>query len=135
MSVPVPTIEEADLSSFMSSGRRADEVLAERQNLKQIIEESEAKIKELDNELGNALDLRNLKSVIWEDYLLIRRGPSRPRPILDTVMLLDAGVTPQQIQAGTRFGAPGKPGVTVRALSEVKAYENAAERSSTSPEV
>src|SRR5207245_2360575 len=78
-------------------------------------------IEELDKELGTALDLRNIKSAIWEDYLLIRRQASKPRPILDRVMLLDAGVTPQQLQAGTREGQPGKAGITVRHISEAKA--------------
>lgn len=116
MEVPVPTIEEVGLDIA--------NLLQERQNLKAIKEDCDTRLKQIDEEIGFNLDAREVKSVVWNDYLVIRRKGSSPRPILDRVLLLEAGVTPQQLSQGTKLGEPGKPGVTVRAISEAKAYEN-----------
>lgn len=113
MEIPVPTVEEL--------GLEINDLLQERQNLKKLKDDIELRLHELDGEIGNQLDQKEVRKVVWDDYLVIRRQGSTPRPILDRVMLLEAGVSPQQIKAGTKFGAPGKPGVTVRALSEAKA--------------
>jgi hypothetical protein len=118
MEVPVPTIEEAGLV--------IDDLLQERQNLKAIKEDCEFRIQDIDKEVGHMLDQKDVKTVVWKDSLVIRRQGSKPRPILDRVLLLDAGVTPQQLNAGTKFGKAGEPGLTVRSLSETKAKESQA---------
>ena len=115
MEVPVPTVEELGLD--------INNLLQERQNLKAIKEDCDTRLKQIDEELGFSLDAREVKTVVWNDYLVIRRKGSAPRPILDRVLLLEAGVTPQQLSQGTKMGEPGKPGVTVRAISEAKTYE------------
>jgi hypothetical protein len=112
MEVPVPTVEEA--------GLRCSELLQERQNLKSIKEDCDTRLIQIDAEIGMELDQNNVKTVVWNDYLVIRRKGSAPRPILDRLLLLDAGVSPQQLKAGTKFGEAGHPGITVRAVSELK---------------
>lgn len=119
---PVPTLEELELDQYVISGRPFKALLADRQHMKKMIEDAEAAIADIDVEIGASLDLKGVKSVIWntdddEKYLILRREASKPRPILDRVLLLSAGVTPLQLQAGTKLGKPGKGGVTVRRAS------------------
>lgn len=113
MEVPVPKIEEVGLDWI-------HDLLIERQSLKTLIEDSANKVKEIDEMIGSILDQKELKTVVWNDYLVIRRQGSKPRPILDRVLLLEAGVSPQQLKAGTKLSEPGKPGVTLRSISEAK---------------
>lgn len=113
MEVPVPTIEELGLD--------IQDLLQERQNLKSIKEDCDSRLKEIDEKIGLELDAKDTQSVVWNNYLVIRRKASKPRPVLDRVLLLEAGVTPQQLNQGTKFGEAGKPGVTVRSISEAKA--------------
>lgn len=117
MEVPVPTIQEAGLGEL-------DSILQERQMLKAMKEDLENRIKQIDEEVGFKLDAANAKSVVWYDQLVIRRQGSKPRPTLDRVLLLEAGVTPQQLKEGTKYGEPGKPGITIRAIAENKAKQN-----------
>lgn len=112
MEIPVPNINEI--------GLEIDNLLQERQSLKRTKDDCDERIHQIDEEIGQQLDRRELKTVVWNDNLVIRRQGSKPRPSLDRVLLLEAGVTPQQINAGTKFSEAGKPGVTVRALAEVK---------------
>ena len=117
MEVPVPTIEEVGLDDI-------NDLLHERQNCKIVKEAIEASIKRIGEELGRKLDEKNVKTAVWENCLVIRRQGSKPRPVLDRVLLLEAGVSPQQLKAGTKFGEPGKPGITVRPISENKTKES-----------
>lgn len=118
MQMPVPQITELDLDRYMATGRPAVDLLARRQLLKQEIEDHEAEVTVIDLELGSAFDLKGIKNAVWEDYIVIRRQASKARAILDRVLLMDAGVTPQQLEAGTKFSAPGKPGITVQHASK-----------------
>lgn len=128
MEVAVPTLGELGLDECAV-------LLNDRQTLKKIKEDCDAEIKRIDEEVGHRLDQKEVRTAVWEDYLIIRRQGSKPRPVLDRVMLLEAGVSPQQIKAGTKYGEPGKPGVTVRHISEAKAQrfdDSTLERSESS---
>jgi len=110
--IPTPTVEELGLEQLRSP-------LTTRQHYKQMIEDAEKAIADIDQEIGVSLDLQGIKSVLWttdenEKYIVIRREVSQPRPILDRTLLLSAGVTPLQLQSGTKLGKPGKGGITVR---------------------
>jgi len=117
-----PTLEELELDQYVISGRPFRNLLTDRQHLKQMIDDAEKAIAEIDVEVSAALDLKGVKTVIWNDdeqkYLIIRREASKPRPSLDRSLLLAAGVTPIQLQAGTKLGKPGKGGVTIRRMSK-----------------
>lgn len=116
-----PTLEELELDQYVVSGRPFKALLADRQHMKQMIDDAEKAIAEIDTEIMASLDLKGVKTVIWstdeeQKYLIIRREASKARPILDRSMLLAAGVTPIQLQNGTKFGKPGKGGVTIRRI-------------------
>jgi hypothetical protein len=121
MQMPVPSVEELELDQYMIGGVPFNELVARRQEFKKYIEECEKEIAEIDSEVGAALDLKGVKNVVWnKEYLVTRREASKPRQLLDRILLLAAGVTPLQLQSGTKLGKPGKSGVTVRRLSEVR---------------
>lgn len=128
MEVPVPTVNQVGLDPFI-------QLFEERQNLKHVKEDCEQRIKALDEEIGYILDQKEVKTVVWNDSLIIRRQASKGRPILDRVLLLEAGVTPQQLNQGTKYSDPGKPGITIRPISESKKAEEYAERVSSAPTV
>lgn len=116
--VPVPTVVELELDKYIPSGRSSAELIARRQLLLGKIDDFDDERKSIDLELGIALDFRGVKNAVWEDYLLVRRAASKPRATLDRVLLLEAGVTPQQLEAGTRFSEAGSPGIMVKSLSK-----------------
>lgn len=116
--VPVPTIDELDLDKFIPSGRSAKELVRRRQVLKNQVEDCEKEVQDIDLELGIAMDFRGVKNAICEEYHLIRRQGSKPRALLDRVLLMEAGVTPQQLEMGTKFSEKGKPGITIQNLSK-----------------
>ncbi len=118
MEVPVPTVDEVGLDQCIISGRTAKELISRRQYLKTTVDHYEQEVKDIDIILGTALDLRHIKNVISEDWLVIRRAGSRPRALLDRVLLMEAGVTPQQLEAGTKLSEPGEPGITVKNLNK-----------------
>lgn len=110
--VPTSSLEELELEDLKSP-------LATRQHYKKLIEDAEQEIAAIDLQISASLDFRNIKSLTWttdenEKYIIFRREASKPRPILDRTLLLSAGVTPLQLQAGTKLGKPGKGGITVR---------------------
>jgi hypothetical protein len=123
MQVPVPTIEDVGLDQYVINGKPFAELLNIRTLLKQSIEDSEAAIHDIDAEVGAALDLKGVKNVIWNDHLVTRREGAKPRQTLDRTLLLNAGVTPLQLAAGTKLGKPGKSGVTVMDLSKVRSRQ------------
>ena len=127
MTVPVPTSDELNLDQYCSLGTSFDALLRERQTLKQLIEEAEVRIAELDEQSGPVLDLAGVKNVTWNGYLVSRREASKPRRTLDAGKLVAAGVDPIQIEAGYRYGKAGKVGITVRRLSQTPEAETAGE--------
>lgn len=120
MTIPVPSVDDLELDQFIPSSRSAKDLVARRQTLKKQIEEAEKELQDIDIELGTALDFRGAKNAVWEDYLIIRRQGAKPRALLDRVLLMEAGVTPQQLEAGTKFSEQGKPGITVQSISKGK---------------
>lgn len=113
MEVPVPTLADVGLEEYNA-------LLLDRQATKKIIEDLDAKVKAIDEQLGLIFDAKEVKTVVWNNYVVIRRKGNSPRPVLDRVLLLEAGVTPQQLNAGTKLSEPGKPGITVRPITENK---------------
>jgi len=118
MNVPVPDVDELELDKYTASGRTAKELVDRRQSLKDEIALCEQEIKDLDTELGLACDMRNVKNAVCGNWLIIRRQGSKPRATLDRVLLLEAGVTPQQLEMGTKLSEQGKPGITIQDLSK-----------------
>lgn len=121
--VPTPTLEELELDQYVISGRPFKALLTDRDNFKKTIEDAEKAIQEIDIEVAASLDLKGARTVIWitddgKKKLIMRRESSAPRQILDRTLLLSAGVTPIQLQAGTKLGKPGKGGVTVRDITK-----------------
>lgn len=116
--VPVPTVEDVKLDEVIPSGRTAKELVDRRQSLKAEIELCEQEIKDIDTELRCGLDFRNLRKVVCDKWLVIQRQGAKPRPILDRILLLEAGVTPQQLEAGTKTSEAGKPGITIQDLTK-----------------
>jgi hypothetical protein len=121
--VAAPTLEELELDQYIISGRPFKTLLENRQHYKQMIDDAEKYIQEIDTEIGASLDLKGVRTVIWntdenKKYLIIRREASAPRSILDRTLLLSAGVTPMQLQAGTKLGKPGKSGITVKSMAK-----------------
>lgn len=118
MEVAVPTVDELGLDRYTASGRPTKDLVSRRQSLKEEIELCKLEIEDIDTELGIACDLRGIKNAVCEDWLIIRRQGSKPRATLDRVLLLDAGVTPQQLEAGTKLSEKGKPGITIQNISK-----------------
>lgn len=121
--VPTPTLEELELDQYVISGRTFRDMMTDRNKLKQSISDAEKAIEEIDIEAAASLDLKGVRSVIWitddgRKKLIMRRESTAPRQILDRTLLLSAGVTPIQLQNGTKFGKPGKGGITVRDITK-----------------
>lgn len=118
---PVPSVEELGLDQYIIDGKSFDALLAERQNLNQLIADAEDRLIDINAEVGAALDLKGVKNALWKErYLITRREAARPRALLDRTLLLNAGVTPIQLEAGTKYGKPGKSGVTVTDITKKK---------------
>ncbi len=110
------------LSTVTSATGKFDKLMLARQMIRELTDEKIGTLTQVrqrcDQVIGQALDTRGAKGVTWSGYLVSRRTAGKPRPTLDKVKLLQAGVLPQQIEAATVYGEPGKPGVTVRKLKE-----------------
>lgn len=122
--VPIPKSEELDLDRFCPMETSFDAMMKERQELKAAAKVQEARLAELDALIGGALDLAGQKTIIWNEHIVSRREGSKPRQTLDRILLLEAGVTPEQIQRSIKLGKPGKGGIAVRHLAEKQEENN-----------
>lgn len=111
--VPLPTPEELNFSDITAF----DVAVERRQVLKKFIDEAETEVAKIDNTIGLELDLAGAKNVNWRNqYEVIRREGNKGRVTLDRILLLEAGVSPEQISRGTKVGPVGKCGISVRKI-------------------
>ena len=118
MTTPIPDSTDFNLDAVLPEGELFDELVARRQAMKKMITACEEEIKNADAKLGAALDFVGQRNVISRGLVVSRREGSKPRETLDPVLLLEAGVSPEQLHKGTKLGKPGKPTIAIRALKE-----------------
>lgn len=119
MQIPVPTVEELGLDQYHINGIPFDKLIAERQQLRQMIEDAEERIHDIDTEVYASLELKGVKNALWRDrWIISRRAGSMPRHTLDRTLLLNAGVTPLQLEAGTKLGKPGRNGISISDITK-----------------
>lgn len=99
--VPLPSWEKfEDLAEF-----DFDAACAKRYELKKLISQAEAEIKQLDETIGAALTAVGVKSVEWKGRQ-VTQADGRSASRIIPAKLLENGVTAEQIEASTE---PGKP--------------------------
>jgi hypothetical protein len=79
---------------------------AERRKAKEIMDAEERRYDELGEEIGMHLTLAGVMEADLGDYR-IKLVPTAGRSSIQSHMLLEQGVTLEQIQAATKTGAPG----------------------------
>lgn len=123
--VPIPDATELALDNYMPQGMTFGELVTKRGRLKKLIKECEDEItKTIDPILMSVLNNSGNKTVAWNnEYAITKKEGAKPRQILDRILLLEAGVSPEQIQAGTKMGKPTKPCIMVRPLGEKEEYD------------
>jgi hypothetical protein len=121
IAIPVPNSEQYDLNKYLPPGMDFNELVMEIQTLNEQAAAAKAKADEYRQLIQAVMDIAKVKSVVArmpEDlsFTVTRVEPSR-RSKLDKNLLLQHGVTPQQIQQATVY-SQGAPYVTIRPVNK-----------------
>lgn len=111
---PQEPVPEWTVSSYLVEND-FDRLAARRIELKHLQDAAEIEIKQLDLEVGAMLATSGYKSVKF-GYHRLTLGQSTAGGRLSKELLLEAGVTPEQLAKGTTPRAPGTEYVSVTEL-------------------
>jgi hypothetical protein len=119
--VPVPTTAQTNLNQYLPPGMDFDTIAEESSQLIAAIKQLEERLKENKNLLLGALTMANQPSVVSK-HLQVTKVAEGTRSTLVKEELLNVGVTPQQIQAATKYSKSSSY-VVIRALNTVPETE------------
>lgn len=100
---PIPDSKQFEFDKYLPSGVDFDHLVAETRQLKEFIEKAEEDIKAKKLIIESLLNITKVKVVSWRDeYVINRIAPKQTTKItIDAKLLLENGVTPEQIQKST----------------------------------